>query len=264
MTHIRIPLHIQYTSLDTEVSRWTLKNDSPSSITTFSSNSSTSSNQSPTSYPPHAIPTKNHLHVLSPAFYSRLASHPTLHEALKSEILSSIAEENRTAQISDHGDLCALLAQAASVAQDQVTTTTKSPPSTHQKRRQHHSLSDRLWWGLISTLRRRPEPGSYPSPGHPQRRSPSKPTHPCSTPPATEAQGPTPRGHGHFLDSFVQDNCTRAEQREYQRTVLRLFLMNRFAWGAPAVLKSYSMVFRIVLAGVAIWVVSQGSFRGAG
>lgn len=232
-------------------------------MTTSSPHSFTSSNQSPTSYPTHAIPIRKHLQILSPAFYSRLASHATLREALKSEVLSLVAEENRTAQISDDGDLCALLVQAASTAQEKIPTTANSPPSTHQKRRQHRSLSGRLCWALISTLRRRPEPGSYPSPGHPQRRSRSKQTHPCSTPPATEAHHPMLQGHGHFLDTFVRESCTRAEQREYQRTVLRLFLMNRFAWGSPAVLKAYSMVFRVVLAGVAIWVVTKGSLRGA-
>ena len=75
------------------------------------------------------------------------------------------------------------------------------------------------------------------------------------------------QGYGvHFLDGFVQDHCTRAEQREYQRTVLRLFLMNRFAWGSPTVLKAYSVVFRVALAGVAVWVVvAKGSLlRAAG
>ena len=62
-------------------------------------------------------------------------------------------------------------------------------------------------------------------------------------------------GNGHFLDSFVQDHCTRAEQRQYQRTLLRLFLMDRFAWGSPTVLKAYCMVFCMALAGLAIWVV---------
>ena len=248
---IETPLQIQYTSLDTKFRCWTLTNNP---------GSSSSTNQAPTSHPSNAIPIK-HLHVLSPAFYSRLASHPNLHDGLMSEILSSVAEENRTAQVSDNGELCALLAQAASEVQNQMTAS--SPPSTHHKRRQNCSWSARLYWDLISTLRRRPEPGSYPSPGHPQQRCPSKTMHPRSNSLLTsrliqKAPIPMPQGYIHFLDNFVQDNCPRAEQRKYQRTLLRLFLARRVAGGSTWLLRSYGVVIWVLFIAAAIWIVARG------
>ena len=262
ITHVKPPLQIQFASLDTKVRHWTLDNNLPSSTTnTFPS----ASNQAPTSRPSDAIPIK-HLQILSSAFYSRLVSYHTFQDALASETLSSVVEENRTAQVSDNGELCALLAQAASEAQDQMIVTTESPPSTRQRQRRHRSLSDRLCWNLISTLRRRPEPGSYPSPGHPQRRNPSKPTPSCSGPLSTSTStknAQMPQGHVHFLDGFVRESCTRAEQREYQRTLLRLFIARRVAGGSTRLLWFYGVVIWILVFAAVVWMIEKrGGERG--
>lgn len=62
-----------------------------------------------------------------------------------------------------------------------------------------------------------------------------------------------------FLDIFVQRACSKDERREYQRTVLRLFLAARVTMGSVALLRLYGLVFRILLVVVAaVWVGGRG------
>lgn len=191
-------------------------------------------------------------HVLTPAFFSRLASYQTLDAALTAEVLSPDAEENRTAQVSDTGELCALLAQA-SLSDQNIPA--------YQDQNQIETLLDRIAWKLISYLRRQPQAGSYPSPGHPQTRR-GKPTHDASNPPSlSSAEDALTPGTVSFLDIFVQRACSKDERREYQRTVLRLFLAARVTMGSVALLRLYGLVFRILLVVVvvvAVWMGGRG------
>lgn len=67
-----------------------------------------------------------------------------------------------------------------------------------------------------------------------------------------------PQGHIHFLDNFVQEICTRAEQKKYQRTLLRLFLARRVAGGSTRLLRCYGVVISVLVIGAAVWMGGQG------
>lgn len=62
-----------------------------------------------------------------------------------------------------------------------------------------------------------------------------------------------------FLDNFVRHACSEDERREYQKTVLRLFLADRAAMGSVALLRWYGLMFRVLAVVVAVWVVRGGA-----
>ena len=232
IARIETPLEIHYYSTDTEARQWMFNtgNEVPST-----------SGQPPIKA---SIPTKQ-FHVLTPTFYSRLVSYQTFHAALAAEVLSPDAEENRTAQASDTGELCALLAQASLT--DQISESMRSD------RDQSKFLVDRIAWRLVSCLRREAEAGSYPSPGHSKRRGKSIHASDSSKSSANTMLCPN------FLDVFVRHACSPDECRTYRRTVLRLFLANRVALGSVALLQFYRLVVQVLLIAIAACLFGRAS-----
>jgi hypothetical protein len=165
--------------------------------------------------------------------------------ALTAEVLFANAEENRTAEISDTGEpFCSLLTQVASCDYDAQSHDDEFEP-----------FLERMVWKLVFVLRRQAEAGSYPSHGSPQQR--------CNTGHGIRHSFSTIRSTStlqrNFLDAFVQHACDWDERKEYQRTVIRLFLARRIALGSVALLQLYWLLLQVWLVAVVAWLVARSS-----
>lgn len=232
VARIQAPIVVHYSSIDAKRWQWTFN--------TRSRNLSTSE-----ATLNRASISTEYLHVLTPAFYSRIVTYQDLDVALTAEVLSADAEENRTAEVLDSGELCALLIQVAS--------------SDHDTLHHHHEsepILERMAWILVFVLRRQAAAGSYPSHGSPRQR--------CNTDHGLKTLSPSIRSENtmqaSFLDAFVRHACDRDGRRECQRTVIRLFLARRVALGSVALLRLYWLLLRVSFVAVVIWLIAD-TFR---
>lgn len=108
-------------------------------------------------------------------------------------------------------------------------------------------------WRTVYLLRQDPEKGTYPSPGLPKSRLKGL-IKAAKTGESDQLVSPTTTPN--FLDVFVRDHCSRGEQREYRRTLVRLFLANRIAFGSVELLWLYRLVLQGVVGFTAAWMFS--------
>ena len=183
-------------------------------------------------------------HVLTPLFYSRVAEHQTFDAALSAEIISAEAQENQTAQITGAAsDARALLLRAAD-------------ESSHGKSNEWNpaeSLLDRFLWTLVYMLRQDPEAMNYPSPGFPKTRLMSE-SYPRPSKGKIRRNDIASVAAPSFLDKFVHTHCGRTEQKEYRKTLLRLFQARRIALGNTTLLVVYRLLLQAMVSMVTAWV----------
>jgi len=172
---------------------------------------------------------------VTPAFYTHIIYYQSFQDALLAETLA-VNEENRTANITDAGNLCSFLAQAEV---DNICTQNRD---LHRCQQKPESLVDRLAWTLIPMLRGKPIPASYPQ-GFPQARAKVMSLEELRLP-----QGHVLSRVGspslNFLDVFVRHSCGLNEQRTYRRAVLRTILARRIALGSVSLLWSYRLILK--------------------
>ena len=166
-----------------------------------------------------------HVRVLTPAFYSRLVHYVHAQEAFDRECLLA-GDKNQTIALSDPKLLPSL-----------------APPEPSSFRDVFRRLGfvNRIRWLTLQILRCPPPSVSYPLTGStdPQVRRQDIRQMPLS-----------------FLDRFVQANLQNDVQL-YRRTVTRLFLSQRYAFGFPGVVVLVDFLLRLALVFGARGLISQ-------
>ncbi|MCJ1248124.1 hypothetical protein MMC30_005339 [Trapelia coarctata] len=277
--HVQTPVTIQYTPAGPMSQQWTFHSFPNFKDTVNSKSPAPTSTEAPDPVSPVTAPTYE-FHVLTPAFYSRLASFYSLKDALASEMLAPEAEENRTVYAaSKKEELYHILLEAEAKAEALAPPHACTPAASKEKvgslRRYHiwinpASLLDQLGWTLVKRLRRPPERGMYPAPGLPRLRAttqtqakspqaePKASSSPSSPPPETTAfQISSPNAPSHPLDSFVQRTCNPSSQSAYRRAVLRLFLARHLAQGSVRLLRFYLIVVNLCFGVMGVWVAGR-------
>ncbi len=188
--------------------------------------------------------------ILTPRFYSRFASYISLKDSLEAEILSSNAEENLTAQVSNPEAFCDLL----------LSTASKSFPTISQARTT--ALLDHFLWLLVYFTRTPPPRGLYPRLGNPHLRTQAN-SRGSTAKVSSSRTSLSQRMHcaPSFLDSFVLDSCSQADRTAYRRALMRVFVSNRLAFGDERILKAYKVMLKLLIAAMAgrmMWVTVQG------
>ncbi len=188
--------------------------------------------------------------ILTPRFYSRFASYISLRDSLEAELLSSSAEENRTAQVSNPEAFCDLL----------LSTASKSFPTVSHARTT--GLLDHFQWLLVYFIRTPPPRGLYPRLGNPHLRTQAN-SRGSTAKVSWSTISLSQRMHcaPSFLDIFVLESCSQADQRAYRRALMRVFLSNRLAFGDEGILKAYEVMLKLLIAAIAgriLWATVQG------
>ena len=193
ISSIRRPLQVHYLSADNECRQWTFSNDDILSKSTPGTNDRSVS----------AI--CKELHILTPAFYSRVVCYQDLSAAVDEEIFT--VEQNQTAKVSniDATELCSLLLPM------------ERPDTNTLHVQDFDTFFNNLLWKFIQFLRYGPVPGSYPN---------DRTTHNCKRLGKPSGQLISQAIPGfNSLDHFVCKTCSRGEIKQYQCSVLWVLLL---------------------------------------
>ncbi|KAL1310609.1 hypothetical protein AAFC00_000884 [Neodothiora populina] len=160
--------------------------------------------------------------VLAPSFYSRFVHYPSIREAFDREGLAT-DEKNRTIIIEKATALHDLLSSSSSPV----------APSEVAKNSPRISLTERIRWELLATLRCPPPAVSYAT-----TSTTSSDTSSIQDTRALPSRTP--------LDLFVQEHC-HEEKGHYVQAVIRLFLAERFLGGFTPLLGLVDLIIRLAI-----------------